>query len=333
MPGITSYKWDIDGDGLFGLDDTPEEPEGPTPTLSADFFGDANPNTSRTIGLKVCDASNTCSAVDTAVVHFGAVGAPTARFSPNKAFCGTDDSFLLELEVNHTAGSRIDVTFYVGNTELGRRQATIGEGENSVVVSQIVSASNVQEGEQRFHAVVSALGAGTAEIDSEVMFMVDNTPPVVTFYDEPEPGTCYESQRGLMPSFEVVDALDPQVQVSTEFAASGCEETLTVVATDQCGNETRASRSYFVAPNYGVTFEGPEEGSTVVSANVSWTIEGDQFCLAGSQVSYSRNGQDLGEYVQNQALTAAGDYVVTVTLNNCLSQETEFSRSFTVTGQ
>lgn len=48
---IVSYKWDLDGDGLFGDEDSPAEPEGVTPTVNfGTFVG------TKTIGLKVIDS-------------------------------------------------------------------------------------------------------------------------------------------------------------------------------------------------------------------------------------------------------------------------------------
>jgi hypothetical protein len=60
---IASYKWDLDGDGLFGSEDTaPVEPEGPTPSVNfGDFMG------TKTIGLKVTDSFGRSNAQSTNV--------------------------------------------------------------------------------------------------------------------------------------------------------------------------------------------------------------------------------------------------------------------------
>lgn len=59
---IVSYQWDIDGDGLFGSDDSPAEPEGVAPTVNfGDFIG------TKTIGLKVTDSFGRSAAQSTDV--------------------------------------------------------------------------------------------------------------------------------------------------------------------------------------------------------------------------------------------------------------------------
>jgi len=48
---IASYQWDLDGDGLFGSEDNPPEPEGETVTVNfGNFIG------TKTVGLKVTDS-------------------------------------------------------------------------------------------------------------------------------------------------------------------------------------------------------------------------------------------------------------------------------------
>ncbi|MFH2091675.1 MAG: PKD domain-containing protein [Pseudomonadota bacterium] len=49
---IMSYQWDIDGDNLYGSEDSPSEPEGVSPVVNfgADFIG------TKTVGLKVTDS-------------------------------------------------------------------------------------------------------------------------------------------------------------------------------------------------------------------------------------------------------------------------------------
>ncbi len=48
---IVSYKWDLDGDGLFGSEDSPADPEGVAPVVNfGTFMG------TKTIGLKVTDS-------------------------------------------------------------------------------------------------------------------------------------------------------------------------------------------------------------------------------------------------------------------------------------
>jgi len=57
---IVSYQWDIDGDGLYGTDDTPADPEGPQPVVNfGSFIG------TKTIGLKATDSFGRSSAQST----------------------------------------------------------------------------------------------------------------------------------------------------------------------------------------------------------------------------------------------------------------------------
>lgn len=59
---IDSYQWDLDGDQLFGTDDSPAEPEGVSPTVNfGAFMG------TKTIGLKVTDSFGRSSAQSTDV--------------------------------------------------------------------------------------------------------------------------------------------------------------------------------------------------------------------------------------------------------------------------
>ncbi len=54
---IVSYQWDLDGDGLYGIEDTPADPEGGTVTVNfGEFIGNKN------ISLKVTDSFGRCSA-------------------------------------------------------------------------------------------------------------------------------------------------------------------------------------------------------------------------------------------------------------------------------
>lgn len=58
---IVRYQWDIDGDGIFGTDDSPDEPEGVTAVVN---FGPAFIGT-QTVGLKVTDSFGKTAAQST----------------------------------------------------------------------------------------------------------------------------------------------------------------------------------------------------------------------------------------------------------------------------
>jgi hypothetical protein len=60
---IELYQWDIDGDGLYGTEDSPAEPEGVTTVVNfgSDFIG------TKTIGLKVTDSFGRSAAQSTQV--------------------------------------------------------------------------------------------------------------------------------------------------------------------------------------------------------------------------------------------------------------------------
>ncbi|MHC4834318.1 MAG: PKD domain-containing protein, partial [Planctomycetota bacterium] len=119
-----------------------------------------------------------------------------------------------------------------------------------------------------------------------------------------------------------------------ETESDACFRTLTVTATDACGNVGTATRSYRVAQPVDLDLDGPAEGALVPPpASLSWEVVGPAQCSNGvtAEVRAPGANQNVG-YVEGSDLPNSGSYAITLDVRDCRGPPRQLIRNFTVNG-
>ncbi len=330
---IVTYKWDTDGDGLYGSDDNPADREGEI--VDNYTSGEWQINTVQTIRLIVCDRQGSCSPASEAEIAVldeappqGEVLSPRATDNP----CFGNAPFTVSVSVSDPAGDPVTVTIFIAGEEVASRLVDTPDNGAPVQVDLDVDPRNlVPEGRQSIDVLLEDDNGASAELTAGGRILFDRTAPEVTIGNELRDGVCYNPNQVPEPSIDIVDA-DPNPSIIRAVQDDGCGRTLRVTATDSCGNEGVGTREYLIAEPVSVDITGPADNSLVRSAQVSWDVVGPDTCASRIEATLNRAGAASQPYNEGAEINAPGEYSVALQIANCNGATRGQTRSFIVNG-
>jgi PKD repeat protein len=341
---LVSYKWDTDGDNLFGAADV----NGANGRVGSDYEGATvanyrNPqwvvNNQYIVSLIVCDSKNPqlCSQPTQSVIRVLAEAPPVGEITSPRAsdvnFCAGANPFNVAFNVAHPLGAQVTVTARVGGVQVAGPQVvnTLANG-NPVQGTIQINPAAVPEGLRSLELVFRSGAAAEQIVNAGGNVLFDRTAPVVTIGAQLAANACYPPNQVPAPTVNVVDAGDPNARVDQTTAANGCGQTLSVTATDRCGNVGSATRAYLLAVQPNVTINGAAEGALVASAQITWVVAGPAGCASQTSATLSRNGAAGAAYAANTVINQPGAYALTLTVTNCANVQRQVIRNFVVNG-
>ncbi|MHC4837767.1 MAG: DUF4215 domain-containing protein, partial [Planctomycetota bacterium] len=327
------YKWDTDGDGLFGRDDNPDDLEG------AVVDGFVNPqwqvNTTQSVELIVCDARGACSAPSAGDVFVLGAAPPAGTVLFPRAdddICIGQGNVDVRLEVSSPSGGNVTAEVKAAGVLVATR--TIATPANGSPVETTISfnPANVPQGRHFITVDLKNAQGGTVRIDSGGRLDFDRSPPDLQIGDQLQVNGCYPATGIPVPELVVNDNLDGNPALTTETTEATCRRELAVTATDACGNSATVRRAYYVAEFVEVNINGPSEGELVGSAAFTWSTPGDQRCVSGVTGELSLNGEQSVPYGSGDIIRAQGNYALTLNVADCEGFARPQPRAFQVNG-
>ncbi len=327
---IVTYKWDTDNDGRFGADDNPPDLVGATVNYT-------NPNwrvnTTQVVRLVVCDANDVCSQPAGADINVLEEAPPTGEVVSPRAddgLCIPGGNRDVVVTVADPEGDVVTVTIEINNAVVGQRQVDTPNDGSPQEVTIAINANLVAEGNHEIIAHFEDGNGGESQATSGGRILFDRTAPEVNIGQQPAANVCYNRNQVPVADPEVVDNLDANPSLSSETVEDGCGRTLRITATDACGNEGTAERTYLIAQPTELTINGARENELVAEARLSWEVVGPAGCGNDISARLSRDGGAAQPYPMNQLVNAPGTYSLNVTATNCQGVEASFIRNFRV---
>jgi cysteine-rich repeat protein len=329
---LTVYKWDIDGDGRFGTEDAPAEPQG---ALVENFISPLwQPNTTQTVRLKVCDMRNTCSAVDEADVRIQPAPPPLGQLlAPLVAdgACIGPANFDVRIQVRDPNGRPVTATVTIAGRDVAVQNIAVPANGTNINVTIPINPANIPEGQHIVSVRLANNAGGSSTIDSGGRIVFDRTPPVLTVGAQLVNNTCYAPTGVPRPTVDVQDNFDGAPDISQATTSSTCERTLTTRAVDNCGNVAEVVRTYRVSEMVPVTLNAPAEGSlSAPVASVNWAVQGNAACAPNVSATLSRNGGASAAFANNAPVNAPGAYSLNLSVRDCAGQTRPIIRRFDI---
>ena len=328
---IARYKWDTDNDGLYGTDDNPDDFEG---AVIADYINAAwRVNVVSTVRLIVCDGAGVCSPPAETEINVLNEAPPTGVFigpRADAATCIGDNQFQVVADVSDPAGDIVTVRVIIAGVQVGSQQVDTPNNGTASRVTINLNPALVPEGRHVVEVLLVDANNAQARIDSGGRITFDRSDPVVAIGNELGEGVCFAADRVPNPTITTTDTYDDQLQVNEERVENGCQRTLRVTATDNCGNVGIAERTYRLAVPVEVNIVGANEGQLLANARMSWSVIGPAACAGEIVGRLSRNGAAPLAYVSNTLINQAGNYALTVTVQNCQGVSRTQTRNFIV---
>ncbi|MCB9523022.1 MAG: PKD domain-containing protein [Myxococcales bacterium] len=312
---VVAYKWDLDGDGVYGAEDG--EPEGALVEFTDPTW---RPDTSRTVSLVACDALGACSPPSTAVIEVLHTAPPAGSVAtPTPDDCVGSGAFSVTLDVADPEGDRLDIEVWIANRKVAESHDVPTRADGAPVrVALPVEISRVPEGRHEILVQLTDAEGGFSTARSPGRVTFDRTPPVVTIGRELGADVCYAHAHVPNPRISVSDELDPAPTVEELLHTDTCTRRLEVTAVDACGNRTFDDRTYLLADAPAVVLNGPDNGARVAQAQYTWDIEGNPACVSAITASVVINGREPQPYPENSVLDEPGVSVVTLRVANCM---------------
>lgn len=329
---LTVYKWDIDGDGRFGNEDAPAEPQG---NLVDNFISPLwRPNTTQTVRLKVCDMRNTCSGVDEADIRIQPAPPPLgemlAPLVANGACIGPAN-LEVRFSVRDPAGRPVTATVNVAGRDVATQNIAVPANGTATTITIAVNPAAIPEGQHNVIVRLANNAGGSSTIDSGGRVTFDRTAPVLTVGNQLVANTCYQPTGVPRPTVDVVDNFDGAPDLSQSTTSSTCERTLVTRAVDDCGNVAEVSRSYRLAEMVPVTLTAPAEGSlSAPFPAVNWSVTGNAVCAPSVTATLTRNGGAANNFANNTPINAAGSYALNLSVRDCAGQTRPILRRFDI---
>jgi PKD repeat protein len=341
---LVVYKWDTDGDNQFGAADA----NGANGRVGSDYEGATvanyrNPqwviNNQYIVSLIVCDSKNPqlCSQPQQSVIRVLPEAPPVGEITSPRAsdvnFCAGANPFNVAFSVAHPLGAQVTVTARVGGVQVAGPQVvnTLANG-NAVQGTIQIAPAAVPEGLRSLELVFRSGVAAEQIVNAGGNILFDRTAPAVTIGPQLAANVCYPPNQVPAPAISVVDTGDPNPRVDQATAADGCGQTLSVTATDRCGNVGTSTRAYLLAVQPNVTINGAAEGALVADARLTWVVEGPAGCASQTAATISRNGAAGAPYPANTLVNQAGTYALTLNVTNCAGVQRQVIRNFIVNG-
>lgn len=315
---VVTYKWDTDNDGRYGADDAPADLVGAQVAYTNPGW---QPNTVQTVRLIVVDRFGRASVADDANIEIGALPPPAGQIlsprggDPN--VCIGRNAVDVVVEVSQPDGEAMTLTALVAGVAAGQRQVDPPDGRPVQVVIPI-DPVNVPEGQQILEVRVRTARGAEILINAGGRITFDRTAPVVQIGNQLLEGVCYNPAAVPHPAIVVNDNFDQAPEVAEQTLEDGCARTLRVTAQDNCGNVGVGNRNYLTSQPAAVQVNGVQDGQLVASARITWQPIGPAGCAPQVQARISLNGAAEVAYVANTLLNQPGDYVLRLTVANCL---------------
>lgn len=328
---IVVYKWDTDNDGRYGADDNPAD------LVGAVIPAYVNPNwrinVVSTVRLIVCDTENVCSPPAETEINVLAEAPPAGVFIGPRADAGTcigDNPFQVVVDVSDPEGDIVNVRVVIAGQQVGSQQVDTPNNGSAQRVTLNLNPALVPEGRHFIEVILVDANNAQARIDSGGRITFDRTEPTVAIGNELGEGVCFAADRVPNPTITTQDTYDNTLQVNEERVEAGCQRTLRVTATDDCGNVGIAERTYRLAVPVEVTIAGANEGQLVAQARMSWDTIGPEICANNITGRLSRNNGAPQAYPENQLINQAGAYSLNVSVENCQGVARNQIRNFIV---
>lgn len=327
---IVEYKWDTNGDDLYGDDPGANDVTGATVDFNDPSW---RVGQLRVIRLIVCDQFGRCSPPAEAELAVLAVPPPAGEvISPRgdqDDLCINADNFNVVVDVTAPEADTITATVIIAGQELGSLQRDVGDGE-TVRYEIPINPDQIPEGRHELIVNLVGDGGGEARLDAGGRITFDHTPPVVDIGNQLPENVCFNADQVPEPTVDADDNFDPAPQLAQEVIEDGCGRTLRVTATDFCGNVGVGERPYLIGQPVALEVGGPADGELVSDARLTWEVVGPDGCAIGVNAEISRDGGAAVEYAENQLVNQPGDYVVNFEIRNCQGVANEQIHRFSV---
>ncbi len=335
---IERYEWDTDGDGLYGAADN----NGAGNRAGSDYVGDVvrgytspawQVGLSQLVRVRACDRSGACSVPAEAEIEVLNTAPPVGEIiSPRVGDCVADAQTEVRVRVRDADGDRVTVVLRADGAEIGRAEVQTRQDNQSVDHVFQVNANAIAEGGRNLEVTFTDTDGAESVADAGGRVTFDRTPPTVSIGNNLANGVCYPAGGVPERVITVEDAIDPGPAVDESLASESCQRTLTVVATDACGNEGRATRTYLIAQPVAIELEGPADGALVADAAFDWSVVGPAACAGRITARLTQDGGAAGVYAAGTPIQAPGSYTLQVDVPDCAGDSTSTLRAFRVNG-
>ncbi len=335
---IERYEWDTDGDGLYGAADN----NGAGGLQGSDYVGAVvrdytspawQVGLSQLVRVRACDRAGVCSAPDEAEIEVLNTAPPVGEIvSPRVGDCIAEAQTDVRVRVRDADGDRVTAVLLADGNEIGRAEVQTRADNQAVDHVFQVNAGAIAEGGRNLEVVFTDTDGAEGRADAGGRVTFDRTAPTVTIANNLAEGVCYNP--GAVPErrITVQDAIDPGPAVDEALASDTCQRTLTVTATDACGNEGRATRTYLIAQAVRLEIDGPDDGALVAQATYDWSVVGPQACAGRITAALNQDGGAAGVYAAGTPIEAPGSYTLRVDAPDCAGDVTSTLRAFRVNG-
>jgi PKD repeat protein len=321
---IARYEWDVDGDGHYG-------------DLVGAQVQYTNPNWRvglvQVVRVRACDSFGACSNPAEADITVQNEAPPvgeivTPRAAPD--LCEGAGQVNVTFRVGDPEGDRVTVTALVGGQAVGQTQVATQAGGAPVNGAIALNGANLPEGNLDLQLRFDDGQGGVSVVNAGGRITFDRTPPAVRIDNLPD--ACYAAGGVPQPQITVTDALDNNPSVQSATAQNACQRTLTVTATDRCGNVGRAQQVYRIGEPVPVTINGADEGQLVArNTAMSWMANAPANCLGGPiTATLARDGQAAANYAANTPIPDPGNYALRLTVPPCRGNAQALIRNFSV---
>lgn len=328
---IVEYKWDTNNDGQYGADDNPDD------LVGAVIAGYVNPNwqvnTSVTVRLIVCDAEGACSQpAETEITVLDEAPPSGVLIGPraDAGVCIGDDPFQVVVDVADPEGDIVRVDVVINGRTVGTQNVDTPNNGTATRATINLNPAQIAEGRHVVQIVMTDENGAEARTDSGGRITFDRTEPQVTIQNQLGEGVCYSPDLVPNPTITANDAFDAALEIAEQRLEDGCERTLRVTATDDCGNVGIAERTYRLAVPVQVTINGAAEGALVSQARMNWDVIGPEECANNIVGRISRDGAAALPYTENTLLNQPGAYALRVEVTNCQGVTRTQTRNFIV---
>jgi len=336
---IVTYKWDTDNDNLFGADDT----NGAGSRAGSDYEGAViqgfvDPTweigLSKLVRLIVCDSKGACSPPVAQEVTVLSSPPPTGEIlSPRSQQCqALEDSLPIRLRYRDPNGGIVRTRVFIDDVEVLYQALSAPQDGSDVEQVISVDISDLPDGRHQLRVELSDLQGALTALSPGGPVVFDREPPHIELNARLLEGACYAPHQVPDPAPVVIDNLDNTPSTLVSLSDEACVKTMTVTATDECGNRAELQRSYRVAGPVELVIEGPNEGGLISQseARLSWTYPGPQSCVNSVVSRLSVAGGPARIYQAGTLIEDSGEVLLSLDAQDCAGESYLSQRSFRV---
>ncbi len=275
---VVEYRWDVDRNGTTDFQGAGRSTT-PTPTTATRRSGHQPVSIVR---LTVCDTYGVLFRPRSRSRFASSPRPrPSARSSRRARTpgCAPRGQPQRRLQRRDPEGEPVTAIVLIGGVEVGRHRGADPRGQRPAgrTAPSSVNAALVPEGARRGRALRGQRRRASRRSSTPAATsLFDRTAPQVTI------GAAAAGQRLLQPGgqvpatqYDATDNIDQNPARRPGVVANGCGRTLTVTATDDCGNVGRGRPAPTASPRRcRSTSTAPQEGQLVAAARLTWTVVG-----------------------------------------------------------